>query len=169
MTFKKCKKCGNEISDTLNKCPICGTALNSHSGLITIIGLLILIGASGSFFGESGSKSIHDSPKQLAYSAVDISTILSSYKNNEVGGDNKYKGRPVQVSGVVFEIKKDILDKPYIILCPTHKRSYPAMHALFDSSANNKLAALNKGDSVVVAGVVDGLMFNVLLKDCELK
>lgn len=41
------------------------------------------------------------------------------------------------------------------------------VQCFFDDAHAAKAAQFNKGDTVTVRGRVDGLMMNVLVKDCE--
>ncbi|OOG87804.1 hypothetical protein B0E42_07145 [Pseudomonas sp. A25(2017)] len=97
---------------------------------------------------------------------VGIRQILSDYKNNEVGADNKYKGNHVQVTGIVGDIKKDIMDNLYVTLGTGAQFEIPEVQAFFDDSMNSKLGSLNKGQKLTVVCRIDGLMMNVLGKDC---
>lgn len=47
---------------------------------------------------------------------VNIRDILAAYENNEVGADNQYKGKLIEVTGIVDNIKKDIFDNLYVTL-----------------------------------------------------
>jgi len=100
---------------------------------------------------------------------VNIREILSAYKNNEVGADNKYKGKRIQVTGRINSIKKDILDNLYVTLGTGAQFEIPQIQAFFDDSMNNQLGQLSKGSPLTVVCRVDGLMMNVLAKDCIIK
>lgn len=113
------------------------------------------------------------SPSSVAQSEsvmqVGIRLLLSDYKNNEIGADNKYKGKHVQVTGVVGDIKKDILDNLYLTLGTGAQFEIPEVQAFFDDSMNNKLGSLSKGQKLTVVCRIDGLMMNVLGKDCIIR
>ena len=100
---------------------------------------------------------------------VNIRDILSAYENNEVGADNKYKGKRIQVTGQVDDIKKDLLDNLYVALGTGKDFEIPQIQAFFDDSMNNKLGQLNKGQQLTIVGKVNGLMMNVLMEDCIIK
>jgi len=100
---------------------------------------------------------------------VNINEILSAYKNNEIGADNKYKGKLIQVTGKISSIKKDILDNLYVTLGTGAVLEIPQIQAFFDDSMNNQLGQLCKGHRLTIVGRVDGLMFNVLTRDCIIK
>ncbi len=62
MSLKKCKSCGEEISDTATKCPKCGDVTNNP--MQAIIGVVIFLAAMWYFFGYQGIE------KQVANDAV---------------------------------------------------------------------------------------------------
>lgn len=100
---------------------------------------------------------------------VGIQQLLADYKNNEVGADNKYKGNLIEVTGIISDVKKDILDNLYVTLGTGRAFEIPEVQAFFDDSMNNQLAGLNKGQQLTVVCRIDGLMLNVQAKDCVIK
>lgn len=100
---------------------------------------------------------------------VDIRQLLSDYKNNEVGADNKYKDNHVQVTGIVGDIKKDILGDLYVTLGTGAQYEIPTVQAFFDDSMNSQLGNLSKGQKLTVVCRIGGLMMNVLGKDCTIQ
>ena len=100
---------------------------------------------------------------------VNIRDILASYEANEVGADNKYKNNIVQITGIVSNVKKDILDNLYITLGTGASFQIPEIQAFFDDSMNDQLGQLSKGSKLTVVCRIDGLMMNVLAKDCVIK
>lgn len=100
---------------------------------------------------------------------VNIRDILAAYENNEVGADNQYKGKLIEVTGIVDNIKKDIFDNLYVTLGTGAQFEIPQIQAFFDDSMNNQLGQLRKRQRLTVVCRVDGLMMNVLAKDCVIK
>lgn len=96
---------------------------------------------------------------------INATEILKDYKDNEVAADKKYKGKVVQISGTVGEIKKDILGDIYVIVGTGAAFEFPECQVYFQGDATNKAADLKKGGKVTVKGTVDGLMMNVQIKD----
>ncbi len=100
---------------------------------------------------------------------VNINSILKAYESNEVGADNQYKGRYIEVTGLIGDIKKDILDNLYVTIGTGKQFEIPQIQAFFDDSMNSQLGQLRKGNNITITGKVDGLMMNVLMKDCMIK
>jgi hypothetical protein len=99
---------------------------------------------------------------------VKLTQILKDYTDNEVNADNLYKGKRVQVSGRVAEIKKDLFDHPYIAIGTGAEFEIPQFQAGFDDNDAGKLTQLKKGLTVTVTCQVDGLMMNVQGINCAL-
>lgn len=98
---------------------------------------------------------------------VDIKTLLGEYKDNEVRADAQFKGKRIQVTGKVGDIKKDILDKIFVTVGTGKQFEIPEVQCYFDDAHASKAATLSKGQTVTVKGTVKGLMMNVLVEDCE--
>lgn len=97
-----------------------------------------------------------------------IETLLAEYKDNEVRADGKFKGKVVQVTGLVGDVKKDVLDHIYVAIGTGKLLEIPVVQCFVASNQVEQVTALSKGDKVTVRGRVDGLLMNVLVKECEL-
>jgi hypothetical protein len=125
-------------------------------------------GASGVSTSSSISAPAVEPAKEQVMQ-VGIGQILSDYKGNEVAADNRYKGRLIQVSGAVGDIKKDFTDNLYVTLGTGALYELPTVQAFFDDSMNQQLGNLRKGQKLTVVCRVKGLMMNVLAEDCFIK
>lgn len=114
-------------------------------------------------------ETVREEKKKEQAIQVDITKILSDYKNNEVAADNRYKGKLVEVTGLVDDIKKGLMDDLYVTIGTGEQFEIPQIQAFFDDEMNSQLSQLNKGELVTVVCRVDGLMMNVLLKDCSIR
>jgi hypothetical protein len=97
---------------------------------------------------------------------VKAKEILDEYKNNEVRADGKFKGQIVQIHGKVEDVKKDIADDIYVTIGTGAQFEIPVVQCFVKDGEEKAASALNKGDNVTVMGQVDGLMMNVLVKEC---
>jgi hypothetical protein len=99
---------------------------------------------------------------------VTVSTqeLLLSYKSNEVAADQKYKGKRVRTTGVVNQIKKDIVDEIYVTLGTGAELEFPEVQAYFPESLASKAAGLRNGQTITVDCNCEGLMVNVQMKEC---
>lgn len=174
MALIKCKECEEEISKKAEKCPKCGAPAKKKTSLFTWLVLFMGI----VWFIAYSSKPLKNSDSSIEYQAkvinekaiqVNIKNILSEYKNNEVNADNKFKGKLIQTNGVIGDIKKDILGNLYITLGTNSQFEIPKIQAFFEDSQNNQLAKLNKGETLTVICRIEGLMMNILAKECVIK
>lgn len=132
--------------------------------------LVIVLSQDGDNAGSTSNRATSPAkaaPEQIMQ--VGIHDILGAYENNEVGADNQYKGKLIQVTGIVDDIKKDIMDNLYVTLGTGQQFEIPQIQAFFDDSMNNQLGQLRKHQKLTVVCRVDGLMMNVLAKDCVIK
>lgn len=156
------------------------TLRKGHSTLSRVVALL-WAGSTILFIGgvNQGSEMIRKAelraanvnvqePESESVTKVNIRDILADYSNNEIGADNKYKGTVIEVSGTVSSIKKDILDSLYVTIGTGKQFEIPEIQAFFDDSMNSRLGELQKGQRLTVTCRVEGLMMNVLLKNCLL-
>lgn len=100
---------------------------------------------------------------------VDLADVLSEYKNNEVRADGKLKGKVIHVSGSAQDIKKNAFDHIYIVIRTGAAWEHPDLHCLVAKSQQSKASEVDKGDTIVVRGRVNGMVLtSVMLQDCEI-
>ena len=132
----------------------------------------IIIGAALAAGSQDGGDSVvanKSSEKTITPISVTIGELLSSYSENEVGADVKFKGKYIQTSGIVGDIKKDIMDDLYVTIGATGEAfEIPQLLAVFPDKYTNELASLKKGQTLEVICKIDGLMMNVLGKKCQI-
>jgi hypothetical protein len=105
---------------------------------------------------------------KAAKEAVEVGAgeIFQNYKENEVGADQKYKGKWLKVKGKVSKIGKDITDDAYVLFDVSD--ALFGVQVFFEKENQGDLADLAPGQTVVVVCQGDGKMGNVLLKKCGL-
>jgi hypothetical protein len=113
--------------------------------------------------------SIENEKLKVAYKEREDQTIkapnlTASYDENEVKADENFKGKTFFVEGTVRDIKKDIMDDIYVIL--EGDQMFRDVQCFFDDK--NTASQLQKGMRVTFQGKCDGLMMNVLMKNCVL-
>ena len=127
--------------------------------------------------GENRTRVAKDTPREKA--AMDgrnevtppqiwAEKILKDYASNEIAADQTYKGKQVFIVGRIVDIKKDLLDTPYVTLKSLSGSEFRRVQAFFDDDKLAELAKLRKDQIVGVIGRCDGLMVNVLIKDSRL-
>jgi hypothetical protein len=112
------------------------------------------------------------SPKSSSRSRVPVTAekLIDEYKANEVGADAFYKDRSLEVTGIIENIGKDILDTPYVTLTSNGNQGIPAVQCMFDDNPNmGQLGHLKQGAEITVVGTCQGKMMNVLLRGCSIQ
>ena len=99
-------------------------------------------------------------------SAITVSArqLYADYEANGVAADEKYKGKVLQVTGVVNTIDRDIMDKIYVTL--KGNQYFGDIQCFFAESHIGTASQLSKGQTITVKGKCDGKLMNVMLKGC---
>jgi hypothetical protein len=103
------------------------------------------------------------------FTDVQIGTLLSEYKDNEVRADSQFKGKYFRVSGVVDAVAKDMMNSMYVTVGTGAAFELPKVQCMLRSDQATMASKLSKGSRTSVMGKVEGKMMNVLLRDCELQ
>ena len=101
--------------------------------------------------------------EQRKSQTIQAKDLYNAYQANEVSADNNFKAKNFYVEGVVRDIGKDILDNIYVTLKTGH--IIGSVQCYIDNA--NVAANLQKGQRITVFGECNGLMMNVLMKDCK--
>ena len=192
----KCKVCGKEISKGA-KCPNCGKdsrCFVSRHKVLTVIGGLVIIGALGSITGGNSNNKISDNKqtsvsvensdsKQTSVSnensnkkqmepelSMSASELINAYKENEVKADKMYKGKIVEVNGIVDGIDSDMDDKAVVRLSDGDEFSIYTVSCYIDDENQDNACELKKGENVIIVGKADGeIIGEPVIKDCKIK
>ncbi|HTN91951.1 MAG TPA: hypothetical protein VL242_50125 [Sorangium sp.] len=109
-----------------------------------------------------------EQPPREAAVKVELKQLLSEYESNEVRADSTFKGKLIQTSGTVGEVKKDITGGIYVTVGTGAPVEVPVLQCSIAESEAGAAAELSKGQKVTVRGRADGLMMNVLASGCEI-
>jgi hypothetical protein len=99
---------------------------------------------------------------------MEATKLASDYAENETAADNKYKGKIVVIKGKIYEIGKDALDQPFIVI-GGHAFGFGGVQCIFARGKNSSLAALSKGKVVSVKGKVSGKIVFVRIENSSLQ
>lgn len=98
--------------------------------------------------------------------AVTARDLAKAYEENEIAADQRFKGKPIAVSGTVSGIDSDMMDKPVIRLAG--QNDFMSVNA--SGLAGDVAAGLKKGQKVTLvctgAGEVIGMP---QLEECSLQ
>ena len=124
--------------------------------------LFIIIG-----FGSLDEfENLDQSPKVTSDSnpsiTISASKLYKEYNENEIAADEKYKGKIIEVTGVIRDIGNDIMDNAYITL--VGNEYFGDIQCYFNEKS--VVAKLSKGKRITVIGSCSGLMMNVQINNC---
>ena len=122
----------------------------------------------GSEGGKRSREATDDSGSTKPSLSVNAFQLVDDYKNNEVAADKQYKGKVLEVSGFIESIGKDLMDTMYVSLGGGGEFEMRGVQCYFADSETDNLATLSKGQQITITGRCDGLMGNVLLKECAI-
>jgi hypothetical protein len=94
--------------------------------------------------------------------------MFAAYDGNAIAADAKFKGKTIEVSGVVQSIGKDILSHAYIGLSGGGDFHIMVVQCYLDDAALPAAAEVQKGQSLRLIGKFDSKFGNILLKKCEI-
>ena len=166
MKNKKCKYCQSDISADAKVCPQCKKDQRNwfrRHIILTIIGavvilfiVLVVTGDSEKTHQAVEEREQVKNEQQVAELKTTATTMFQEYKSNQVAADLKYKGKVVEISGVVDKISKHIItDAPTVTLKVASAQIFGVKCEFSDASASG-LAKLSEGQNVVLKGTVDG-------------
>ena len=123
--------------------------------------LFIIIG-----FGSLDEfENLDQSPKVTSDSnpsvTISASKLYKEYNENEIAADEKYKGKIIEVTGVIRDIGNDIMDNAYITLLGMN-----TLEIFNVILTKNQLLQIVKGKRITVIGSCSGLMINVQINNC---
>tara|TARA_B100000989_G_scaffold222976_1_gene170516 strand:+ start:306 stop:722 length:417 start_codon:yes stop_codon:yes gene_type:complete len=108
---------------------------------------------------EQSPKVTSDSNPSVTISA---SKLYKEYNENEIAADEKYKGKIIEITGVIRDIGNDIMDNAYITL--VGNEYFGDIQCYFNEKS--VVAKLSKGKKITVIGSCSGLMINVQINNC---
>ena len=97
--------------------------------------------------------------EDISGKAAEVTTTAAEmyrdYDANEVSADEKYKGKVIEISGVVGEIRKNTWDEEEIIV-ELEVWACSSVDCKFSAKHKAEAAALEKGDKVKIKGLGAG-------------
>lgn len=145
------------------------------SPIIYFIGLAVLAGAavSGDAYKDykARAEAANAAKTEQAAPAADAIKITArelfkAYDANEVAADSKFKGKPIEITGVVESISSDIANEPVVQL--SGGEMFQMVHANGLDTAT--AAGLSKGQEITLACTGAGEVIGMpSLSDCSLR
>jgi len=111
-----------------------------------------------------------DAKRKARTVIVPAAQLLQEFLN-DAGADNKYKGKYLEISGVVERVGRDRDDIPFVILHAGDGKAAIKIECFFDSADEEdevRIDQLGKGQAVSVNGGYAGRVSNIQVRDCVL-
>ena len=103
-------------------------------------------------------------PSQILY--ADAAEIYAAYESNEIAADAKYLNKNTCVTGIVYQVGKDINNAPYVELSASDNE-YLNVRCYLKNDQTNYAANIRKGQRVSLLGLGNGFpIHSVQLRDC---
>lgn len=140
--------------------------------LIIILIVIAVGGASSNKDTDTTSSKVGEKQftKTEEILEMDYNVLYQDYQDNAIGADAKYKGKILQLTGLVDDINREIAGNPYITFRIGDQYSFKNIRITFKKSEEEKISRLAKGQSVTIKGKCTGLLLTttVALNDCEI-
>jgi hypothetical protein len=139
-------------------------------GVLAIgLSLLIVLAVSSCSSSPSASGSSTPTPSASIAATVTARALYAGYAKDKAASDTLYKGKLLEVSGVVERVGTDpILNAPEIMLVAGSAKQGPGVDCIIDARYSQQAGKVRPGQTVTVAGTCDGFAVNVLLLHCRL-
>jgi hypothetical protein len=97
---------------------------------------------------------------------VTASDLIREYERNEVAANTRFRGRWVEITGLVNDIGTDFLGTPYVTFTDG---GVWGVQALFTRGSDEPLVSgFSKGQRLTITCRADGKLVNVLVRECRL-
>lgn len=112
---------------------------------------------------SSGARTADDSVIEISPQA-----LIDAYKANEHAADEKYKGKNLEVKGIVSSIRQGVRGDFYITLVEKEEPfNFSSIMAYIKESEYSNLRKIKKGDTVAVRGICTGAAVSgAILEEC---
>lgn len=113
--------------------------------IIVLIALVVIIGmmSGGDNNDQPANNTVETATLDEPLIVVSAREIASDYDDNEVAADQKYKGKILEVSGIVASIDSSVGDQAIVQLAG--KKEIPFITALGNNDFNQYATTLKKG------------------------
>jgi hypothetical protein len=102
---------------------------------------------------------------------VSATQLLQEFQNDAAAADKKYKGKYLEISGVVERSGQDGSGIPFVILHAGDENAKLKIECFFELAEEedeNRIEGLRKGQAITVRGEYEGRVSNLQVRDCVL-
>lgn len=137
--------------------------------ILGVIVVIIIVASTGGSDTPSDTKTSSSSSEQKTETIkVSAETLRQAYKEYQVGADNTYKGKLVEITGSVETIGKDTTNEAYVTFQTTDQYAIDHVQCMFPKQNEGAISTLKKGDSITVQGTVSGTVISgAIVRNCK--
>lgn len=138
--------------------------------IIVLIALVVIIGmmSGGDNNDQPANNTVETATLDEPLIAVSAREIASDYDDNEVAADQKYKGKILEVSGIVASIDSSVGDQAIVQL--VGKNEFQTVSTQGNNDFTQYATTLKKGQNIVLICKGDGEVIGFpQLKNCQPK
>jgi|SRR6185437_952846 len=119
---------------------------------------------------EAPGTSAHvDAAVAQAAVPVEAAVLVADYRGDALRGDQRWKGKLVEVSGSVNFVHKGMVGEPaHVMLSTGAIFELPQIKCYLRAGQTEAATNLSRGQKVTMRGRVNGLRTNVQIDDCEI-
>lgn len=128
------------------------------------VALVLSVGSSTDKEKKEKAQKVARATTQVRVGAPQLAT---EYAANEVAADGKYKGKIIEVTGIVDSVGKDVLDNPYVSLSGG-RGNFMGVQCYFAKHDLGSLSKLAKGQRVTLKCRGAGKTVSPSLKSCSI-
>ncbi|KPU82174.1 hypothetical protein JI57_04610 [Psychromonas sp. PRT-SC03] len=181
MSLSNCIDCKKEISDLAPVCIHCGLPNSEFvknkkqkikkpffRAIVIILCLLLFMFILLIFSVGLKDRPVSVDPEKVMH--VNMSQLTSEYEANEIGADEKYNNKIIQVTDVIRDIDTDLIGTPVIYVGKIRLFGVSGIRAMFDDSMGSQIGLLRRGDKITLVCTMTGLLLGEINgKDCIIK
>lgn len=138
--------------------------------IIVLIALVVIIGmmSGGDNNDQPANNTVETATLDEPLIVVSAREIASDYDDNEVAADQKYKGKILEVSGIVASIDSSVGDQAIVQL--VGKNEFQTVSTQGNNDFTQYATTLKKGQNIVLICKGDGEVIGFpQLKNCQPK
>lgn len=134
-------------------------------GAIGFFVLMIAMGGKGGSSSPETSSSSAPAPATEPAIPISATDLWRRYDDNEAAADDAFKGRKLQVTGVIDSIDKDMFG--HVIVMLRSPNQFASVHARLDKASARAASSLKKRSTITVSCTGAGkVIASPMLDDC---
>lgn len=99
---------------------------------------------------------------------VTATEVIDTYNANEIRGNETYSNKRARITGTIYSIDESF-GSPYVIMSTdSDDWSFTDLQIFFEDPDSEPLSSLEKGQTITVEGIIDGMSINITVEDATI-